>query len=638
VVVGVGAVGVVGTEVVGVVVSTVERSGSSFSPQPATAAAKPVSVSAIAVVRRARIIEMNVSDQRHMGLTRVGYGMGTSRAMLRCAIRAAAIAGCTFAAALLAPAPHAEATTGTCDGFTAKVRGAKVIRGGPGEDVLIGSGRSQKIFAGGGDDHVCAGGGNDIVHGRGGDDVIHGDGRGDMLFGNAGSDRLYGDILDDHLMGGSGADALVGGHGVDKMFGGSGNDLLRGGTNRDCFYGQGGANTASFATATPPGIPESGISGVQVDLDQPTKGACPRRGTGRAEGDGSGEVLKGIQFVVGSAFGDAIVGLSGTGVDAGLGSDACSGFHPAATVGCAGGDEAPAGTFAYVFEPATGAPADPGLIVRAADGVASQSFTISGAGAGATVNATGAPLVRGPRCDLQGTCTPTTGTLAYVMVWGGDGADTVTVGAGLPPSVSVDLDGGPGDDALNGSDYLGEVLFGGDSPGADALRGNGGADALVSEGGNSASGPDALEGGPDDDQLVTDYPCAGHSFSGGPGADVAGFARSGVGIRARIGGLATLAGGGCRGGTATTILRDNEVLEGTPKADRLTGSARSETLWGREGNDVLIGEGGADILRAFAGRDLIDARDRGRDRQIQCGAGRDRAARRDRVDPNPISC
>ena len=80
------------------------------------------------------------------------------------------------------------------------------------------------------------------------------------------------------------------------------------------------------------------------------------------------------------------------------------------------------------------------------------------------------------------------------------------------------------------------------------------------------------------------------------------------------------------------------MLEGTPKADHLTGSADSETLWGREGNDVLIGLAGADILRGFAGRDLLNARDRARDKEIQCGAGRDRDARTDRVDPNPVSC
>jgi Ca2+-binding RTX toxin-like protein len=229
-------------------------------------------------------------------------------------------------------------------------------------------------------------------------------------------------------------------------------------------------------------------------------------------------------------------------------------------------------------------------------------------------------------------------TLGYVVAFGGEGADSISVGAGLPPSTTVDLDGGPGDDVLTGSDYIGEVLFGGDSAGADELAGNGGSDALVSEGGSPAAGPDRMLGGAGDDQLVADHPCAGHSLSGGPGNDVAGFARAGVGIKARIGGAATLLAGGCPTAARSTIAGDHEVLEGTPKADRLTGSAGAETIWGREGNDLIIGLGGADQLQGFAGRDLIDAIDGRRDRLITCGSGRDREARMDRSDPPARSC
>lgn len=550
-----------------------------------------------------------------------------------------AIWSLAIAAPLLATITPAEAATGTCGGIIAKARGGKVILGGPGDDVLIGSGRSQRIFGGAGEDRICAGGGNDEVHGQSGDDTIHGEGRGDLLFGEGGSDRLYGDILDDKLMGGAGADALVGGHGVDRMFGGSGNDLLRGGTNRDCYYGQGGANTASFATATPPGVPNSRISGVRVDLDRPTSGngGCPRRGSGRAEGDGDVEVLKDIQFVVGSAVDDEIRGRPGTSVDAGLGEDSCTGFGAGQTAGCGGGDEKPAGVFAYVFEPATGAPADAGLIVRAAENVPGESIGVSSAGVGATVTAAGNQLVTGAHCDGQGICLPTAGPLGYVLVYGGEDDDAVAIGDGLFPDTTVDIDGGPGNDTLNGSNSLGEVLLGGDFPGADTLYGNGGGDALVSEGGSPDSGPDLLSGGPGDDQLVADYPCAGHTFSGGSGGDIAGFALSAVGIRARVGGLARLKQKRCPGGRPTTILLDHEVLEGTPRADRLIGSARPETIWGRAGNDALIGNGGADALEGFAGSDLIDARDRKRDREIDCGSGRDRA-RRDRVDPPAVKC
>src|SRR5262249_51472936 len=194
----------------------------------------------------------------------------------------------------------------------------------------------------------------------------------------------------------------------------------------------------------------------------------------------------------------------------------------------------------------------------------------------------------------------------------------------------------PGNDRLNGSS-LGEVLLAGDFPGSDVLNGNGGDDALISRGGDAASGPDELSGGAGDDQLVVDYPCAGDTLSGGPGNDVAGCALSVVGSRATIGGSATLTNGTCPGGSPTSVLPDNEVLEGSQHADRLIGSPRSDTIWGREGNDVLIGEAGADDLEGFAGRDFIDARDGQRGRVIDCGSGRG-PARRDRNDPPAISC
>jgi hypothetical protein len=60
--------------------------------------------------------------------------------------------------------------------------------------------------------------------------------------------------------------------------------------------------------------------------------------------------------VIGSAFDDAIVGASGVGVEAGLGRDTCPGARPSS--GCEGDTQQPEGSFAYVFEQSTGAPAD----------------------------------------------------------------------------------------------------------------------------------------------------------------------------------------------------------------------------------------------------------------------------------------
>jgi len=93
--------------------------------------------------------------------------------------------------------------------------------GGPGDDVLTGTFRSDQL------------------HGRGGDDTLDGRKAGDELDGDAGADLLYGDDGDDLLDGGMGADLLVGGDGddsiydgedyggpVDRLFGGAGNDTF----------------------------------------------------------------------------------------------------------------------------------------------------------------------------------------------------------------------------------------------------------------------------------------------------------------------------------------------------------------------------------------------------------------------------
>jgi Ca2+-binding RTX toxin-like protein len=74
------------------------------------------------------------------------------------------------------------------------------MRGGAGDDTLIGSSAADKLVGGGGDDR---------------------------LIGSRGDDQLYGGPGDDLLVGGPGDDLLNGGSGTDTLSGGSGNDLVR---------------------------------------------------------------------------------------------------------------------------------------------------------------------------------------------------------------------------------------------------------------------------------------------------------------------------------------------------------------------------------------------------------------------------
>jgi Ca2+-binding RTX toxin-like protein len=95
-------------------------------------------------------------------------------------------------------------------------------------------------FAGGGNGLA-----NDMRGGAGNDTLIGADGN-DMLVGNAG---------DDILLGGAGNDSLQGGDGADRLTGGGGNDVMNGGAGNDTFvFGAGfGADTIQDFDANPAG-------------------------------------------------------------------------------------------------------------------------------------------------------------------------------------------------------------------------------------------------------------------------------------------------------------------------------------------------------------------------------------------------
>jgi RTX calcium-binding nonapeptide repeat (4 copies) len=93
-----------------------------------------------------------------------------------------------------------------------------------------------EVNAGGGDDSVTLARAVSIpVTLRGGP----GD---DRLVGGAGADKLIGGTGDDVLIGRAGADSLFGGPGNDRLIGGSGNDSLHGEAGEDVLIGGTGQN------------------------------------------------------------------------------------------------------------------------------------------------------------------------------------------------------------------------------------------------------------------------------------------------------------------------------------------------------------------------------------------------------------
>ena len=105
-------------------------------------------------------------------------------------------------------------------------------------------------------------------------------------------DTLTGDGAENILAGGGGDDTLAGGGGDDTLDGGGGDDTLIGGVGADALDGGRGDDTASYAGSG---------AGVAVFLD----------GTAGTGGAAAGDTLRNIENLIGSAFGDLCMGMTG---------------------------------------------------------------------------------------------------------------------------------------------------------------------------------------------------------------------------------------------------------------------------------------------------------------------------------------
>ena len=218
-------------------------------------------------------------------------------------------------------ASYADSITGVSVDLTAgtaangnaagdSLSGIENLEGSYGNDVLRGDAGVNEIWGRDGDDVVYVSGGADTLHGDDGFDWVsyiftltgvwvdlaNGlDSGGAALDGFEGiegsyhSDTLSGDAQENHLIGHHGNDMLEGGAGADILSGSHGND------------------TASYQDSSAP---------VVVDL-----GA----GTG-VGGDAQGDVLSGIENLIGSAHNDVLVGdAGGNNFTGGAGGDLIDG-------------------------------------------------------------------------------------------------------------------------------------------------------------------------------------------------------------------------------------------------------------------------------------------------------------------------
>jgi Ca2+-binding RTX toxin-like protein len=151
--------------------------------------------------------------------------------------------------------------------------------------------------------------------------VDGGDVRAQIFDPREGATYFAGTALRDQHVGTSYADALQGGGGLDWLMGGDGDDTLSGDAGPDSLNGGAGVDTASYVGSS---------AGVTVDL---------ATGLGK-DGDAEGDVLIGIENLVGSNHGDYLYGDGGDNVLSGLdGMDRLKGGGGNDTlIGGAGGD------------------------------------------------------------------------------------------------------------------------------------------------------------------------------------------------------------------------------------------------------------------------------------------------------------
>ncbi len=503
---------------------------------------------------------------------------------------------------------------------------------------VLGSGYGDVLGGDDGDNRLSGADGNDRLSGRGGDDVLEGGKGADRLLGGAGLDTVSysgsdeavtvylwkgmgerghaeGDVIvdvenvlgsgyGDVLVGDSGANRLSGAGGNDRLLGRGGNDVLEGGAGADRLLGGAGLDTVSYS-----GSDEA----VTVNLGE---------GTGKG-GHAEGDMITGVENVLGSGYGDALGGNSGANrliggdgddvLEGGAGADRLLGGAGVDTVSYSGSDR---GVTVYLWEGTVkGGHAEGDVIVDFENVTGSGYGDVLGGDEGSNRLSGG-----GGNDRLSGRAGDDVleGGAGADRLFGGAGVDTVSY-AGSDRGVTVYLWNGTGKrghaegdvivdiENVLGSGY-GDVLGGDD--GGNRLSGGGGNDRLSGRGGD-----DVLEGGAGADRL-----------SGGGGVDTVSYSGSNRGVTVDLG-----EGAGKRGHAEGDVIVQVEnalgsgygdVLRGDDGGNRLSGGGGNDRLSGRGGDDVLEGGAGADRLFGDAGRDELRGEDG--DDVLAGGVGADR--------------
>jgi Ca2+-binding RTX toxin-like protein len=417
---------------------------------------------------------------------------------------------------------------------------------------------------------------------------------------------IRGTFGDDRLVGTSRADELLGLDGDDVLIGGRGADVLNGSFGTE--------DAASYATAR---------SAVVVDLADP----------GANTGDARGDSYLGVEWVIGSRFGDELRGgTAGGALFGGRGNDVLTGqFGTTILVGGAGRDTLiglGVATFAGYWNASAAVLVDLDNARRNTGDAAGDRFDNIIGLEGSRFS----DRLFGDERDnvLEGRLGTDRlfGRSGNDELNGGGGRDALFGGRGFDVASYQDATAGltvdladtsrntgqaRGDtfrsvEGIEGSDFA-DVLNG--DAGDNRLTGGGAADAL-----RGRDGDDQIQGGLGNDRITGGD--GNDLLNGGLGADVlfggSGFDRA---IYWNAAGALTVDlddrtenTGEARGDRFSRIegidgSNFSDILRGDEQGNRLAGRDGDDLLLGRDGDDQLLGGLGEDDLRGGDGRDVL---------------------------------
>jgi Ca2+-binding RTX toxin-like protein len=413
----------------------------------------------------------------------------------------------------------------------------------------------------------------------GGDDTIHGSSRGEAIYG-----ETFSGIFSSNFISG-GHDLLFGHDGNDTISGDTGNDTVVGGDGNDSLIGLSGRDTADYSDKA---------GGVSVNLFSGTAitGGALNSG-GFYAGGAVEDTLSTIESVIGSAFGDRLVGSNAASgrLSGGNGNDNISGLNGADTLfGDAGNDTLDGGASGDTLNGGAGTDT-----LNGNTGLDTADYSDRDGGVNINlINGTGITGGAMSGANYVGGALEDTIIAVENVIGSAFGDRLVGVSAG-----SV-IDGRGGNDRISGFSGLDNFKGG---AGDDTLEGGGNSDTL-----NGGLGADILDGSTGLDTVDYSDRTAGVSvdlifgITVTGGALIAGVYQGGVGED----GLSNIENIIGTNFADHLIARPgNAVIDGRSGGDRIEGNTGNDSLTGAAGADTIIGGGGGDTIKGGADFDSL---------------------------------